>query len=67
MNIRISLLTPETVELYFNKGSVFHSGVVCSLMHTNKTKLRGFSPQSELYRLTERPPLVGEVSAHFSG
>jgi hypothetical protein len=32
-----------------------------------QTKLRGFSLQSELYRPTERPPLVGEVSANFSG
>jgi hypothetical protein len=29
-----------------------------------KTKLHGLS---ELYRQTERPPLVGEVSANFSG
>jgi hypothetical protein len=28
-------------------------------------KLRGFSPRCELYQLTERPPLVGEVSANF--
>jgi hypothetical protein len=31
---------------------------------TNKTKLRGLSPRA-IY--TERPPLVGEVSANFCG
>jgi hypothetical protein len=33
---------------------------------TNKNKLRGSSPQARTIP-TERPPLVGEVSANFSG
>jgi hypothetical protein len=33
---------------------------------TNKKKLRGLSPQAN-YIPTERPPLVGDVSANFSG
>jgi hypothetical protein len=32
----------------------------------NKTKLRGLSPQARTIP-TERPPLVGEVNANFSG
>jgi hypothetical protein len=32
----------------------------------NKQKLRGLSPQARTIP-TERPPLVGEVSANFSG
>jgi hypothetical protein len=33
----------------------------------NKEQTPWFQAVSELYRPTERPPLVGEISAHFSG
>jgi hypothetical protein len=33
-------------------------------LHSERKKLRGFSPRTIP---TERPPLVGEVSANFSG
>jgi hypothetical protein len=33
---------------------------------TKKNKFRGLSPQAQTIP-TERPPLVGEVSANFSG
>jgi hypothetical protein len=38
----------------------------CKISYKNKNKLRGLFPASERYRPTERPLLVGEVSAKFS-
>jgi hypothetical protein len=38
----------------------------CAIQNKKTNKLRGLSPQVRTVP-TERPPLVGEVSANFSG
>jgi hypothetical protein len=51
-------------------GLILHNITGCKCILLNKMlvsnlKLRGFSPQAKY--TTKRPPLVGDVSANFSG
>jgi hypothetical protein len=54
---------------YFNMGGIhlkaFFIEIFLDLKHMIKAKLRGLSPQATIP--TERPPLVGEVSANLCG
>jgi hypothetical protein len=49
-----------------NYNSNVSPNKLCTHATKNKNKLRGFSPQARTIP-TERLPLVGEVSANFSG
>jgi hypothetical protein len=49
---------PEETHVHLSRASVFTD-------IKPRKKLRGFSPQAN--KPTERPPLVGEVRANFSG
>jgi hypothetical protein len=63
--MKCELVTVSRTKFHQNLLKRFKIYVKCLYMQKVKTELRGFGPRRTIP--TERPPLVGEVSASFYG